>query len=227
MSSGNQILFTVLPYVAVVLAVVVSVSRFLRNRYSYSSLSSQFLENGTLFPGSLSFHYGLLVVLAGHLIGLLFPRQMMTFNIVPTRLFILESTSLAFALLTLVGLVLLIVRRGTSARVRAVTSRWDVVLLALLLVQVATGIHTAIFYRWGSAWYVHTAVPYLWSLVRLDPRPQLVAGLPLIVRLHMISAFVLIGVIPFTRLVHFLVVPIPYLWRPYQVVAWRRRLAGR
>jgi len=227
MRSGDLMLFTVFPYVAVVLAVIVSASRFLRNRYSYSSLSSQFLESGSLFAGSVAFHYGILVVLAGHLIGFLFPSRMMAFNIVPTRLFILETTSLAFALLTLVGLVLLVVRRLTNPRVRAVTSRWDVALLALLLLQVASGIYMAIFYRWGSAWYVHTAVPYLVSLLRLDPRPELVAGLPPLVRLHIVNAFVLIAVIPFTRLVHFLVVPVPYLWRPYQVVAWRRRAAGR
>jgi len=38
--------------------------------------------------------------------------------------------------------------------------------------------------------------------------------------LHIINAFLLIGLFPFTRLVHILVVPNPYLWRSPQVVRW-------
>jgi nitrate reductase gamma subunit len=224
--NADLLLFAVFPYAAVLTAAVVSVLRFTMNRFSYSSLSSQFLESRRLFWGSVPFHYGLLVVLAGHLVGFLFPRSVTAFNSVPLRLFILEATALAFGLITLAGLVVLVHRRVTSAKIRAVTSRWDVVLLVLLLSQVVTGVYTAIFYRWGSAWYVHTATPYLLSLVKLAPETAYVTGLPLMARLHILNAFVLIALIPFTRLVHLLVAPIPYLWRPYQLVVWNRRVAA-
>ena len=222
--NADLLLYALFPYAAILLAVVVSLIRFTANRFSYSSLSSQFLESRRLFWGSVPFHYGILVVLAGHLIGFLFPRSVAAFNGVPVRLFILEATALAFGILTLVGLVVLIHRRITSAKVRAVTSRADIVLLVLLLSQVVTGIYTAIFYRWGSAWYVYTATPYLQSLVKLAPETQYVTGLPLMARLHILNAFGLIAVLPFTRLVHLLVAPIPYLWRPYQLVVWNRRV---
>jgi nitrate reductase gamma subunit len=223
--NADLLLYALFPYAAILLAVVVGVIRFTTNRFSYSSLSSQFLESRRLFWGSVPFHYGILVVLAGHLIGFLFPRSVAAFNGVPVRLFILEATALAFGILTLVGLVVLIHRRITSAKVRAVTSRADVVLLVLLLSQVVTGIYTAIFYRWGSAWYIYTATPYLQSLLKLAPETQYVTGLPLMARLHILNAFGLIAVLPFTRLVHLLVAPIPYLWRPYQLVVWNRRVA--
>ena len=223
--NADLLLYALFPYAAILLAVVVGVIRFTTNRFSYSSLSSQFLESRRLFWGSVPFHYGILVVLAGHLIGFLFPRSVTAFNGVPVRLFILEATALAFGILTLVGLVVLIHRRITSAKVRAVTSRADIVLLVLLLSQVVTGIYTAIFYRWGSAWYVYTATPYLQSLLKLAPETQYVTGLPLMARLHILNAFGLIAVLPFTRLVHLLVAPIPYLWRPYQLVVWNRRVA--
>ena len=222
--NADLLLYALFPYAAILLAVVAGVIRFTSNRFSYSSLSSQFLESRRLFWGSVPFHYGILVVLAGHLIGFLFPRSVAAFNGVPVRLFILEATALAFGILTLVGLVVLIHRRITSAKVRAVTSRADVVLLVLLLSQVVTGIYTAIFYRWGSAWYVYTATPYLQSLLKLAPETQYVTGLPLMARLHILNAFGLIAVLPFTRLVHLLVAPIPYLWRPYQLVVWNRRV---
>lgn len=223
--NADMLLYALFPYAAILLAVVVGVIRFTTNRFSYSSLSSQFLESRRLFWGSVPFHYGILVVLAGHLIGFLFPRSVAAFNGVPVRLFILEATALAFGILTLVGLVVLIHRRITSAKVRAVTSRADVVLLVLLLSQVVTGIYTAIFYRWGSVWYIYTATPYLQSLLKLAPETQYVTGLPLMARLHILNAFGLIAILPFTRLVHLLVAPIPYLWRPYQLVVWNRRVA--
>ncbi len=223
--TSDFILYAAFPYMAVLLAVVGSVYRFTSNRYSFSALSSQFLEGRRLFWGSAPFHYGILIVLAGHLVAFLFPRSLVWFNGVPVRLYILETTALAFGLLTLFGLVVLIYRRSVTSRVRVVTSGMDIVLLALLLILVASGVYVAIFHRWGSAWFVHTATPYLWSLLKLSPEPQYVAALPLAARLHILGAWSLVAIIPFTRLVHFFIVPVGYLWRPYQLVIWNRRAA--
>ena len=43
----------------------------------------------------------------------------------------------------------------------------------------------------------------------------------------MVSGFLVILAIPFTRLVHFLVVPVWYLWRKPQLVIWNRRSGAR
>ncbi len=219
----DDLLFGVFPYVAVAVAIVGTGWRFLSNRYSISSLSSQFLESGRLFWGSVPWHYGILIIIGGHVIGFLIPRSVLAWNGVPWRLYVLEISALAFGLLTLVGLVLLIFRRATSARIRVVTSGMDVVLLLVLLVQVIAGIYTAIVYRWGSSWYAAFAVPYLWSVIKLQPDISLVSNLPLMVQVHIIGAFVFVALIPFTRLIHFLTVPIQYLWRPYQLVIWNRK----
>ncbi len=220
------LLFAVLPYVAVVVAVVVGVYRYYKDRFSYSSLSSQFFENRKLFWGSVPWHYGILVILTGHLIGFLIPRSVLAWNGEPLRLYVLEAAALAFGFLTLWGLVVLIIRRAGSARLRVVTSGMDVVLLLVLLIQVVAGLWTAIFYRWGSSWYAAFAVPYLYSLIKLNPDISLVVNLPLAVKIHIVGAFVLILLLPFTRLVHMLTFPITYLWRPYQVVIWNRKKAA-
>ncbi len=217
------LLFAVLPYVAVVVAVVFGVYRYYKDRFSYSSLSSQFFENRKLFWGSVPWHYGILVILTGHLIGFLIPRSVLAWNGEPLRLYVLEAAALAFGLLTLWGLVVLIIRRAGSARLRVITTGMDVVLLLVLLIQVVAGLWTAIFYRWGSSWYAAFAVPYLYSLIKLNPDISLVVNLPLAVKIHIIGAFVLILMVPFTRLVHMLTFPITYLWRPYQVVIWNRK----
>ena len=40
------------------------------------------------------------------------------------------------------------------------------------------------------------------------------------IKLHIVGAFLIFLLIPFSRLVHFLVAPFHYIWRPYQVVIW-------
>lgn len=222
----DDLLFGVFPYVAVAVAIVGTAWRFLSNRFSVSSLSSQFLESRQLFWGSVPWHYGILIVLAGHLIAFLTPRSVLAWNGVPWRLYVLEITALAFGLLTLAGLILLIIRRAGSARIRVVTSGMDVVLLLVLLIQVVAGVWTAIAYRWGSSWYAAFAVPYIWSVIKFQPDISLVSNLPFMVQLHITSAFVFITLIPFTRVIHFLVAPLQYLWRPYQVVIWNRKRAS-
>jgi len=224
--TSDDLLFGILPYAAIVLAIAGTLWRGLKNRFSVSSLSSQFLETRRLFWGSVPWHYGILVILTGHLIAFLIPRSILAWNGEPVRLYVLEAAALAFGFLTLWGLVVLIIRRASSARLRVVTSAMDVVLLLALLIQIVAGLWTAIFYRWGSSWYAAVAVPYLYSLLTLNPNVSLVANLPIMVKIHILGAFVLIALLPFTRLVHFLVFPIAYLWRPYQVVIWNRKKAA-
>lgn len=216
----DVILFMVLPYVAVTVLLIASLWRYFKTSYKFSSLSSEFLESNQLFWGSVPWHYGILVVLSGHFVAFLVPAKIMAWNSVPVRLLILEVSALVFGIMALVGLVLLIVRRISSDRVRAVTSLMDIVVLLLLLLQVASGVGIALFLRWGSAWYAAAVVPYLRSLFTLNPNIEFVTGLHWIAKVHIVNAFVLVGILSFTRLVHFLILPVWYLWRPYQLVVW-------
>lgn len=219
----DLVLFGVLPYVAATLFLVVSIQRYRRDPFSFSSLSSQFLESKRLFWGSVPFHIGIIVLFFGHLIGFLFPRHVMLWNAVPVRLFILESTGLIAAILTGIGLVGLIYRRLASTRLRQNTSWADIAVYGVLFFQILTGLWIALAMRWGSAWYTHTLVPYLWSVLKFSPDLSLVAGMPHAVKAHVVGAWVLFGLFSFTRLVHVLVAPVPYLWRPVQLVIWFRR----
>ncbi len=216
----DLLLFAAFPYTALVIFLVVTIVRYRRDPYSFSTLSSQFMETRVLFWGSVPFHLGLAVLFFGHLIAFAFPRHLTMWNAVPVRLFILESTALAAGLLTLFGLGALIMRRIRSARLRANTSIMDIVVYAVLLIQISTGLWVALTLRWGSAWFTHTAAPYLWSIVALSPDIQRVTELPLAAKAHIVGAWVLVALFGFTRLVHALVAPFPYLWRPVQIVIW-------
>ena len=217
---SNFILFAVFPYVALAIFLTGTVYRYRAHGFMFSSLSSQFLEGRQLFWGSLLFHLGILFLFLGHLIAFLFPRSLLAWNGAPVRLMILEGSMFAFALCALIGLLTLIKRRASSSRVRIVTTRMDLLVLAILLLQVGSGIWVALSYRWGSAWFAAVLTPYLRSIFGLNPQIEAIAAMPFAIKLHLISAMVIVAIVPFTRLVHFLVPPINYSWRSYQQVIW-------
>lgn len=218
----DPVLFAVLPYVALVLFLAGTIWRYRAQKFTYSSLSSQFLENQHHFWALVPFHYGIIAITVGHLVGFLIPREVLLWNSRPLRLWILEASALAFGLLTLIGLLGIIVRRANDSKLRRVTSAADWIVYALLLISVFTGVYTAVFHPWGSSWFATTLSPYLWSLVKLRPDSAALAGLPWSIKLHIVNAWLVIGFFPFSRLVHILVAPNPYLWRKPQVVRWYR-----
>lgn len=219
----DTLFFATLPYVALVLFLVGTIYRYRSDAFTYSSLSSQLLENKQHFWALVPFHYGIIAVLTGHVVAFLIPRSILAWNARPLRLYILEVSALIFGLTTLVSLFAIIARRATDRRVRVVTSKADWILYAMLVVQVFTGVYVAVFNRWGSSWFAASAAPYFWSLVKLNPDISVIAAMPWMVKIHIVNAFVVIAFFPFTRLVHILVVPNQYLFRRRQVVRWYRR----
>ena len=217
---SDYFFFIGLPYAALAIMLAGSIYRFLNNGFGFSSLSSQFLESRELFWGSQPFHWGLFFLFFGHLIAFLFPSTVIAWNGRPLRLLIIETAAFAFGLSALTGLILLIIRRMKNKRIQIVTSKMDVFVFLILLVQIISGLWVAYFHRWGSSWFAISITPYLKSLFLFDPDIKIMAEMPLAVKIHVISAFIIIGIIPFTRFIHFLVYPIPYLWRSYQVFIW-------
>lgn len=220
----DKLLFGALPYVLLAVGIVGAIYRYNSNRFTWSTQSSQFLENRTLFFGSFPWHYGIITILLAHFIGFLVPSSILAWNSVPLRLYIFELSGLALGFLALFGLLALSYRRLTNSRAKAVTTGWDALLLIILVIQVVTGLSNALLYRWGSNWYAATAAPWMWSVLSFNPNPEYVANLPLLTKVHIFNAMILVALIPFTRLVHFFVINIyKYLVRPYQVVRWYSR----
>ena len=216
----NNFFFIGLPYAAIVILLVGSIFRYSQMGFKVSSLSSQFLEGRELFFGSRPFHWGILFLFFGHATAFLFPRAVIAWGTVSVRLVILEATALGFAFLASFGLIMLIIRRFKNKRIRMVTSKMDILVYVLLITQVGSGIWVALSARWGSVWFASALTPYLKSIFIFNPDMAAVTAMPLIVRIHIISAFIFIGMIPFTRFIHFLVYPFVYIWRPYIYVIW-------
>jgi nitrate reductase gamma subunit len=219
----DTVFFVILPYVSLAILVAVGLYRRIYRPFTGSSISSQLLERKKLYWGSIPFHYGIVIVLLGHLLALLLPSGLRLWNAVPIRLYLLEATGLALGLWALLGLVILLWRRLGEKRVRVVTTPMDIALLLLLLVSVVTGVLTASVYRFGSSWFTAVFTPYLWSLVTFQPQVSLVAPLPWVIKLHVINFFVMLIVFPFSRLIHIAMYPLGYLFRPWQIVIANRR----
>jgi len=218
-----------LPYLALIVCVVGSIQRYRLRRFTYSALSSQFLEDRQLAWGSIPWHVGILTLLLGHVFALGLPGLWASLTANTAFLYSVEVIGVAASVLAIVGLVLLAVRRLTTGRVQAVTTVIDLALLGLLLVQIVLGLTVAMQYPWGASWSTGTVAPYLWSVLTLRPDPTFVVDMPALMHAHLALAWVMVGLVPFSRLVHVFSLPFQYLFRPPQVVVWanaRRQMAA-
>lgn len=219
----NSFIFIVLPYAALALVIFVMPYRFFSNRLTWSAYSTQFLESKTLFWGINPWHYGIIPVLAAHFLGVIAPGPLKVFLGNQTNLVVIESIGLALGLFAVFGCLVLLLRRVNTPLLKRVTFSSDWVLLYLLLAQALTGVYIATFMRWGSQWYLHTAVPYLWSLASFNPQIEYMTDFPLVFKLHVASAFLIVALLPFTKLVHLLYVPVHYLMDPPILYRWRTK----
>ncbi len=216
----NNFLFIALPYIALTVFLIGTVYRYKGTKFKFSSLSSQFLEGKKLFWGSVPFHWGIMVLFFGHLIAFLLPDVILSWNSSSLRLIILEVASFIFGLSAFIGLFNLFVRRNTNARIEVVTNRMDLLIELILLVQIVFGLWIAFEFRWGSSWFASVLSPYLTSIFTLNPQIDAVSNVHWVIKIHISLAYIIVLLIPFTRLVHLLVYPLSYLWRPYQKVIW-------
>lgn len=212
--------FVGLPYAAIVVCVVGVVWRFRNDRYGISSLSSQFLESKKLLWGSAPWHIGILVIFLGHLVAFLIPGMWQRLMAVPTLLIIVETIGIAATVLCLFGLAVLLYRRLTSGRLQKGTRFGDFAVTLLLLTQVGLGLMVAGGYRWGASWSTGTLTPYVWSLITLNPDTSVIRDMPIVIQAHVVGAWLILLVLPFTRLIHMVSVPLQYLFRSPQKVVW-------
>ncbi len=220
MNSLDYFFFSAYPYVVVIVFLVGTIYRYTQKGFKVSSLSAQFLESKKGFWGTVPFHWGILMLFLGHMVAFLMPETVLAWNADPVRLIAHEGVSFTFAVTVAVGLIGLILRRLMDPRLRVVTSRMDYFVEFVLLTQVLLGCWIALGYRWGSSWFAADLSPYLWSLIKLNPQTDAVVAMPLVIKAHIVVAFSIFLIFPFTRLVHILVAPFHYIWRPFQVVIW-------
>ena len=162
------------------------------------------------------------MVMGGHVVGLLVPKDVTEMLGISQHMYHLGATYLGSfaALMTIVGLVGLIYRRVVVKSVRLATTRNDLVMYCFLIVPVLLGTAATVLNQLADAHgydYRETISPWLRSVLVLQPRPELMSDVPVSFKLHVVAGFLLLAIWPFTRLVHAVSAPVGYVTRPYVV----------
>lgn len=218
-------LFQIFPYIAIGFFILGSILRMDRDPYSWRSKSSQLLRRKQLMVGSVLFHVGILVILLGHVVGLLTPIAI--FDAMGISHGFKQIMAIvvggAAGVLCFAGLCVLLHRRLFDPRIRATSSFADIAVLVLLLAQLILGMMTipvSMTHLDG-----HEMVKFMeWAQRIVTFRGgayEYIAGTAMIFKLHITLGLFLLMVFPFTRLVHALSAPLSYVFRPYQIVRKR------
>ncbi|HIC09363.1 MAG TPA: respiratory nitrate reductase subunit gamma [Aquificales bacterium] len=219
----DYLFWVALPYAVLAIFVLGHIYRYITDPMSWTSKSSELLEKKLLRFGSMPFHYGIILVLAGHVIGLLIPKAVHEALGLSDHVYHIIAVigGLFAGFLTLLGLIVLTYRRFAIKRVLANSSAGDIVVLVLLLLVVLAGLTATLSNIDGSFDYRENIAPWLRGILTLRPDPTLMVDVPIIFKLHIFLVMLLFAVWPFTRLVHVLSFPVVYIWRSY--IVFRRR----
>jgi nitrate reductase gamma subunit len=195
----HHFLFVVTPYIAVLAAVPVGIVRYVLRRGQPEHASIEVTTGGRSGLMDAACCTAIALVALGHLLAFAFPDYVLLWNRQPSRLFVLEGLGVIAGSLALAGLLATLMPALRASGQRGAPSLLDVIAGTLALIAVTSGIAIAVFYRWASIWSGVTLVPYLHSLLRLEPSTSLITRLPFLVRLHVFCAFDLLAVAPFSR----------------------------
>ncbi|MFZ2406555.1 MAG: respiratory nitrate reductase subunit gamma [Methylobacter sp.] len=221
----NTLLFGYYPYIAISVFFIGSLARYDRDQYTWRTGSSQFLRADELRLGSNLFHIGILLLFVGHFVGLLTPPAVYHALGLSTsaKQILAVVAGGVFGGVCLKGIIILIRRRLTDARIRATSSRMDIFILLLIAVQLALGLLTlpiSLYHYDGANMLLLGEWAQRIVTFRSGAADQ-VSEMGIIFKLHLFLGQTLFLVFPFSRLVHVWSVPLGYVTRPYQVV--RRR----
>ncbi|HET7312375.1 MAG TPA: respiratory nitrate reductase subunit gamma [Mycobacteriales bacterium] len=232
MSTGHLLLWVVIPYVAIAVFVLGHIWRYRYDKFGWTTRSSQMYERKLLRWASPLFHFGILMAIGGHVIGILVPEAWTkSAGISETAYHVVAATMGTLAGVgTVVGMALLIYRRRTVGPVFSATTRNDKAMYVLLAATILVGLLTTLRGNGPNPHdYRLTVAPYFRSIFYAHPDVDLITAAPLGFQIHAMLAWLLFAAWPFTRLVHVFSAPLGYLTRPYIVYRSREttRLGAR
>ena len=222
----NNFLWIIVPYICLTSLVVGHIWRFRYDKFGWTSRSSELYEKRLLSIASPLFHFGMLGVIGGHVVGLLVPESWTanvgisehTYHVVALTLGTVAGIAAAL------GLVLLVYRRRMTPSVFKVTSPMDKVMFLVLgsvmlfglLNTIGVGLLGMGSHPGGYNYRVSVSV-WFRDVLLFHPNAAMMAGVPWSFQVHVMLAFLLFAIWPYTRLVHVLAAPFGYAYRPYIV----------
>jgi nitrate reductase gamma subunit len=215
----DQFLWVIFPYICLTIFVVGHAWRYRYDKFGWTTRSSQLYENRLLRLGSPLFHFGIIGVFFGHVIGLGIPESWTDAVGISegTYHFMALSVGALAGAATVVGMVILIYRRRTTGPVFSATTRMDKVMYVFLASVIVLGLLNTVMNVAGDYNYREGVSVWFRGIFRFQPHPDLMSEAPLGFQLHGLIAMALFALWPFTRLVHVFSAPLGYLTRPYIV----------
>jgi nitrate reductase gamma subunit len=216
-------LWVIVPYVCLAVFAVGHVWRYRYDKFGWTTRSSQLYEDRLLRIGSPLFHFGMLGVILGHVIGLVIPQVWTNaLGLSPHAYHVIAlAGGIPAGLAAVAGLVILVYRRRTTGPVFSATTVNDKAMYAVLGAVILLGMWNTVagsLLQFGGEYNYREGVsPWFRSIFAVQPQPELMADAPLGFQLHALLAFLLFAMWPFTRLVHVFSAPLGYLTRPYLV----------
>ena len=212
----DQFLWVIFPYICLLSFIIGHIFRFKYDQFNWTAKSSEFIEKKSLKWGSLMFHIGIVPVFLGHVAGLGIPKSWTRAVGISDHLYHMGAVYGGgfFGIITLIGMFLLTFRRLTKEAVRKLSSTSDIIVNLLLLFIVFIGVY-ATFFTIPEFDYRETISIWFRGLFILQPDYSYMLSVPLGFKLHVLTGFLIIGLWPYTRLVHVWSAPLSYTGRSY------------
>ncbi|MEO7071053.1 MAG: respiratory nitrate reductase subunit gamma [Nostocoides sp.] len=213
----DTFLWLIFPYICLTIFVLGHIARYRYDKFGWTSRSSQMYESRILRWANPMFHFGILAVFFGHVMGLGIPKSWTDAVGISNELYHVMAISVGAVagVCTIVGLIGLLYRRRFTKAVMGVTTKMDKLMYLMLAVVILTGLINTGSGVVGAYNYREGVSVWFRSIFYFDPQPHLMVDAPLSFKLHGILAISLFAVWPFTRLVHAFTAPLGYLFRPY------------
>ncbi|MHC5251591.1 respiratory nitrate reductase subunit gamma [Listeria kieliensis] len=215
----NEFLWVIVPYLVLASFIVGHIFRYRYDQFSVTAKSSEMLEKKQLMIGSLLFHIGIIFVIGGHFVGLVIPESWTAALGISEHVYHIFAVGIGsiFGVMTFVGMFLLTFRRLSNPGVRKISSAGDIIVNVTLLLTVLLGMSSTLFGTQEIPGFDYRESISIWfrQLFLFRPDASLMVHVPVLFKLHILSAFVIFGLFPYTRLVHAWSVPLSYLKRRY------------
>lgn len=207
--------WVIYPYVAITIFFGGYIYTYLTRRYYWSARSFELLAKRTHTYASNFFHYGIVIVLLGHLVGIAIPSSALlviglTYSLHEAVAFYLGAL---FGTIAIIGLVWLLTLSYLTRAYSSLSITDHLIYITLLLV-IITGLYNTLIVHPD---YMSTVAPWFQGLITFHPDTSLIEKAPLSLQIHVALSFLLYALWPFSRLVHVFTFPLTYLWRPYIV----------
>lgn len=208
------------PYVTGLILIVGLLYRFAYRQISWAAPSTEFFEKKWLRLGSPLFHWGILLALVGHIMGMVIPMGFYHMLGISDHMYHVGAIAGGgfVGLMVVAGLIILLIRKIMIDPVRVHATFADYFSVIALLIVAGTGTYITLVYNTTVTAYEYrsTIGPWFRSLFIFQPQYNLMANVPFLFKLHVIFAFGLIASMPFTHLVHFYALPFGYPTRAPQ-----------